>query len=142
MNLDLIEQSFEKIAPRAPQLASRFYDRLFRDFPQVRPMFQHLNPDDQQKKLIASLVFIVQNLRDNPKLTAYLEDLGYRHVSYGTQTEHYPAVGQTLLLTLAEFAGNFWTPEVATSWKEAVNLVAEVMLRGAARRSVQTAATA
>lgn len=138
MNIDVIESTFKLIAPRADQLANRFYDRLFMDFPAVKPLFANTDDAGQRQKLVASLVFIVENLRNPDKLSEYLEDLGQRHVGYGAEEAHYPAVGQTLLLTLAEFAGDAWTPEAANAWKEAVGAIAKHMLAGAARTASQT----
>lgn len=135
MNIDVIESTFKLIAPRADQLAGRFYDRLFMDFPAVKPLFANTDDAAQRQKLIASLVFIVENLRNPDKLTEYLENLGERYAAYGAEVGHYPAVGQTLLLTVAEFVGDAWTPEAANAWKEAVGAVAKHMLAGAARHS-------
>lgn len=112
------------------------------DFPAVKPMFANTDQQAQQQKLVASPVFIVENLRHPEKLTSYLEDLGDRHVDYGTKEEHYPAVGQTLLLTLAEFAGDAWTSEAARAWSQAVDAIAKAMLAGAARNvAAQTASS-
>ncbi len=138
MNIDVIESTFKLIAPRADQLAHRFYTRLFMDFPAVKPLFANTNDEAQRQKLVASLVFIVENLRNPDKLSKYLEEMGGRHVGYGAEEAHYPAVAQTLLLTLAEFTGDAWTPEAANAWKEAVGAIAKHMLAGAARTTGQT----
>ena len=52
--IELVQDSFAKVAPISEQAASLFYDRLFEVAPQVRAMF----PDDlteQRKKLMATL---------------------------------------------------------------------------------------
>ncbi len=135
MNVELLEKSFAVVAPKGEMLVHRFYDRLFRDYPQVKPMFEHLDQSEQERKLLASLVFIVQHLRDENKLVDFLKELGGRHVEYGTEADHYDAVATTLLLTLAEVAGDAWTEEVAQAWREALGVIKTVMLQGATAMS-------
>ena len=62
-NTELLEQSFNLLAPRAEELVARFYDRLFFRYPAVRPLFAHTQPKQQQTKLLASLKLVVNNLR-------------------------------------------------------------------------------
>ena len=131
LNVELIESSFEAVAPRAVQLADVFYDTLFRDHPEVRSLF----PDtmaEQKQKLISALALTVKSLREPEKLQNVLEDLGCRHVEYGAVEAHYPAVGQTLLKALAEVAGDAWNPELEGAWSEAYGAIQDLMLAGAA----------
>jgi hemoglobin-like flavoprotein len=127
----LIEESFEAVAPRGGALVARFYERLFHDFPEVEPMFAGTPPHAQQKKLLASLVLVVENLRKPDKLGPALEQLGIRHNDYGTLPEHYPAVGQTLLKTLAEFAGDLWGTELEEAWTAAYSAISGKMIEAA-----------
>jgi hypothetical protein len=46
-------------------------------------------------------------------------------------TEHYDAVGASLLATLKKFHGPLWTPELADTWAQAYGLVAKVMVAAA-----------
>ena len=103
-------------------------------------MFADTTPADQQKKLLASLVFVVENLRDTPKLVPYLKDMGARHVAYGTVPAHYDAVGTTLITTMIEFGGSQWTPEYTQAWKEAYGLSRDTMLEGASELAAKAGA--
>ncbi len=133
--IELIEQSFAAVAPRGEALAARFYDRLFADFPDVKPLFRS-EQKTQQKKLLASLVLVVNNLRNPEKLEEPLEQMGQRHLDYGVQDEQYGAVGATLLATLAEFAGSLWNAELAKAWTAAYTLISQRMIQSAAGASV------
>ena len=95
--IQLIEESFAAVAPQGAELVASFYDRLFNDFPAVKPMFANTTPAEQQKKLLSSLVLVVQNLRKPEVLGPALEQLGARHNEYGAVPTHYDAVGSTLL---------------------------------------------
>ena len=132
LNVELLEQSFKLVAPKGEALVSRFYERLFQKYPSVKPLFAHTSLAEQKKKLLASLVLVIQNLRRPDKLTEVLQALGARHVDYGAQPAHYDAVGENLLAVLGEFAGPAWTPEVKQAWTEAYGAITTIMLQGAA----------
>ena len=131
LNVELLERTFEMLKPQAEALVNRFYERLFDQYPAVQPMFAKTSMPEQKQKLLASLVLVIQNLRHPDKLVPALQQLGARHVSYGTKPEHYGAVAETLLTVMAEFAGPAWTPEVHQAWADALNAVAQIMLEGA-----------
>lgn len=126
--ITLIERSFDLLAPQAPELAKRFYDRLFADYPDVQPLFAHVDRDEQQKKLIGALGLLVRSLRDETRLRGIVRDLGTRHQDYGARPEHYPAVANTLLHVMSELAGDAWTEEVRAAWEQTLNTVAQTML--------------
>jgi hemoglobin-like flavoprotein len=60
-----------------------------------------------------------------------LRDMGARHVRYGAQPEYYPVVGEVLIASMAEIAGDAWTIEYELAWTEAFAIVAGAMLDGA-----------
>lgn len=129
---ELLEQSFAAVAPQGNELVDVFYRHLFADFPQVKPLFATVDMADQKHKLLASLKLAVGNLRRPGTLIPALEELGARHVGYGAEEAHYPAVGQTLLKSLAEVAGDDWTEELHEAWAEAYGKISAIMICGAA----------
>lgn len=129
--IERLEQSFDALSGRADELIERFYESLFGKHPQVRSMF----PEDmreQKKKLLASLVLVMKNLRTPDKLAAPLREMGQRHVGYGTQPEHYPVVRDTLVGVMADMAGDAWNEQLDQDWRGAIDAVAAIMLEGAA----------
>ena len=131
----LVQQSFAQVAPIADEAADLFYDRLFESAPGVRPLF----PDDmaeQKKKLMQMLATAVANLHRVDEILPALEDLGRRHVDYGTRSEHYDTVGEALLWTLEQDLGEAFTPEVEEAWTKTYTMIAEVMKAAAAELAV------
>ena len=126
--IELLEESFAALAPQGEALAARFYERLFDKYPEVKPLFEGIPIDGQQKKLLASLVLLVQNLHKPEILKDYLYSLGARHVQYGVIEAHYPLVAENLLAVMAEFAGELWTDEVKQAWQNTLNTVATIMI--------------
>ncbi|MFQ5507095.1 MAG: globin family protein [Planctomycetota bacterium] len=130
LNVELLESSFQAVAPKATGLADLFYETLFREHPEVRSLFPE-SMDVQKKKLVASLSTIVASLRKPEKLESFLHEIGERHVAYGATEAHYPVVGATLLKCLAQIAGPAWTPELEETWATAYSVISETMLSAA-----------
>jgi len=61
---EIVEETFAALAPQGEALATRFYERLFEKYPETTPLFDDISIKGQQKKLLASLVLLVQNLRN------------------------------------------------------------------------------
>jgi len=128
LNVPLLEKSFNALAPNVEQLVHRFYEELFKRFPQVRILFANTSPADQEKKLINALQLVVSNLRNVDTLAGALTTLGEKHQKYGAEAGHFTAVANTLLDVMQEFAGDLWTAEVKAAWQHALDVIARVML--------------
>ena len=132
LDLEALETSFDLVAPRGDELMDVFYRRLFEAAPAVRPLF----PTDlrrQKSMLLGALVLLRKSLRDLNAIVPKLRELGARHVAYGAQPEHYPVVGAVLIASLAEIAGDAWSPQLEQAWAAAYDVVAATMLDGAGR---------
>ncbi len=131
LNVEVLERSFAQIKPRATEFAASFYNNLFTDYPQAKPLFANTNMTEQQQHLVSSLVLVIDSLRKPEVLTDALKRLGAKHVKYGTIQEHYPMVGATLLKTFESYLGVDWTLEVKQAWTDAYEAIASIMLEGA-----------
>ena len=129
LQAEILEETFAALAPRGEELVERFYAELFRRYPGVRPLFADVKSETQQRKLLSALALVVRNLRKPEALTKVLSELGARHRGYGAQPDHYPAVSDTLLDVMAEMAGELWTPQVHRAWADALQVVADAMLK-------------
>ena len=131
LQIELLETSFQLIAPRGEAFVTAFYERLFTNYPQTRAFFASTDMKEQRKKLLGALALVVQNLRKPEVLASALKGLGQRHVAYGVRAEHYPIVGAVLLDTFADFLGERWTPTYHDAWAQAYQAVCTLMLEGA-----------
>ncbi|MGR3277154.1 globin family protein [Acaryochloris marina NIES-2412] len=131
LQVELLENSFAQVKPVATEFADRFYDNLFTDYPAAKPLFANTDIKQQSKKLLQSLVLVVENLRKPEVLGDALQGLGARHVQYGALPEHYPLVGNTLLKTFEQFLGSAWTDDVKQAWIDAYGAISTIMLDGA-----------
>jgi hemoglobin-like flavoprotein len=126
----LLKASLDVVAPRADALIASFYDRLFAAHPEVRPMFPAVM-DTQHERLLKAVIALVTHYENPDALLPALAHMGARHDGYGVRLEHYAAVGESLLATLREFAGDAWTPEIETAWTNAYTFAAGAMVKGA-----------
>jgi DNA-binding winged helix-turn-helix (wHTH) protein/hemoglobin-like flavoprotein len=130
-----LRSSFEHIVKNVPEVTTRFYDRLFAENPDLRPLFRRHMPV-QAKMMNDTLLAIIDRLEDAPWLRSSLAALGARHVEYGVTEEMYERVGGCLIATLADSAGpDVWTPPIAAAWRQAFDAITTLMMQGARARS-------
>lgn len=131
LEVELLRSSFELVAEREPYITKRFYEHLFEKYPQSRPLFSRNAPAKQQEMLQQALAAVIDNLEDVEWLSRELKALGSKHVGYGVTDEMYGWVGDALLTTLAEIAGDQWTPALSSAWTNAYGAIAGLMQEGA-----------
>ena len=128
--ISLVQKSWQKVLPIAPQAAEIFYTTLFEMDPSLKALF----PSDiaeQGKKLMAMLDTAVK-LLDNPdKLIPAVQNLGAKHLKYGAEPEHYDTVGAALLKTLAQGLGEDFTAATKKAWTVVYQTLATTMIDAA-----------
>ena len=135
LNAQVLEETFQRAKTEnggATPFGLRFYERLFEKYPAVRPLF-NTPPEEQQKKLMASIAAIVAGVRDTDRLIPYLQAMGIRHIQYGTESAHYQAVGENLVSVFEEHLSKEgqWTAEMKQAWEDALKVVSDVMIEAA-----------
>ncbi|MCE7989920.1 MAG: hemin receptor [Caldilinea sp. CFX5] len=128
--ITLVQQSWQSIAPIAPQAAELFYQNLFAADPSLKALF-HSDMRDQGHKLMKIIGAAVNKLDDTATLLPIVTALGRRHAGYGVQAAHYQTVGAALLTTLGQGLGDAFTPAVKDAWSEVYGLLAEIMVAAA-----------
>lgn len=125
-SIRLVQLSWAKVAPIAPQAADIFYERLFTLDPGLKPLFTG-DMGTQGAKLMQMIGVAVGKLDQIPVLLPVLRGLGRRHADYGVKDHHYETVAAALLATLAKGLGDQFTPAVRTAWIEVYGVIADTM---------------
>ncbi|GJM20584.1 MAG: flavohemoprotein [Planctomycetota bacterium] len=133
MNISLLRESFNLVRPHADAVAQDFYATLFSTYPQVKPLFKNADPAEQRRKLMASVAAVVAAADEPEVLEPVLEAMGARHVDYGVSADMYAPVTHTMMGALARAAGEAWTPELASSWLAALEMVSARMIEAQQR---------
>lgn len=126
----LVKESWAKVLPIQEQAAELFYNRLFEQYPEVKPYFKG-NMKEQGRKLMAMLNTAVSGLDNLENLIEPLKASGKAHKGCGVKAEDYDKVGASFLWTLEQGLGDEFTPEVKDAWVTTYTAVAEVMIDGA-----------
>jgi len=134
IDVEKLEESFDLVAPHGDELVRVFYAKLFEAAPSVQPLFADVDMERQRAALLNMLIVLRESLQDLDDIVPDLEELGARHVDYGAKPEHYPVVGEVLIGSMAQVAGDAWKSEYTAAWEEAFPVVQGVMLSGAAAR--------
>ena len=129
--ITLVQTSYQRLGPRRPDMAARFYQELFRRNPALRPLFT-TDLAEQQVRFAAKLTELIEALPRLDDLLAHTRALGARHVAYGVRAADYQTVRAALLDALAAVLGEDFDPPTREAWTLAYNLMAETMLEGAA----------
>lgn len=123
-----LQRSFARVE-QAQAFAARFYDRLFAQRPDVRPLFA-ADLAEQQRKLGHMLAVVVSGLSHFDALRGAVAALGRGHVAYGVGEAHYAAVGAALIWSLeGEPAG--LAPDEREAWIEVYGFLSTVMMQAA-----------
>ncbi|MFG2196103.1 globin domain-containing protein [Streptomyces sp. NPDC048639] len=135
----LIRRTLAEIGPVADKVISYFYAMLFVRHPDVRVLFPAAM-DTQRDRLLHALLTAAEHVDDADTLTEYLVGLGRGHRKYGTVSDHYPAVGESLLLALERYATKSWDAETEAAWVRAYTAMSQIMIDAAAEDEVKAPA--
>eukprot|EP00980_Cylindrotheca_fusiformis_P012420 scaffold3046_cov105-Cylindrotheca_fusiformis.AAC.19 len=111
-----------------------FYDRLFDQYPEVRPMFQN-DMKVQYRKLYSAVSLAVKSLDNVDALLPVLKDLGRKHAKYGVLRPHYAAVCDCFLYTMNSYIFSQmpqgcaiqYALEVSDSWEWVLTFIGNIM---------------
>ncbi len=127
-----LPESWERVAKSGDEVPLFFYSHLFIARPDLRALFP-VSMSAQRDKLVGALGRVVSDIDRFEESRQFLEQLGRDHRRFSVVAEHYGSVGESLFATLEHFLGAEWTPDLATEWRTAYGLVAEVMVQAAER---------
>ncbi len=129
--IKLVKSSWETVSALDPvTVGDLFYNRVFEIAPAARAMFRQ-PMDEQSKKLMATLSFIISKLNKLEDIVSEVVKLSKRHVQYGVQRGHYIIVGEALLWTLEKGLGENWNDELEQAWAACYNILSNAMINAA-----------
>jgi len=128
--IEVVQNTFNKVRPMSGTAAQLFYNRLFDVDPSVRALFKG-DMNEQGAKLMHMIGVAVAGLSSPESIASAVAELGRRHVGYGVGEGHYTTVRETLLWTLKQGLGADFTPEAEVAWGNAYDFLAAVMQQAA-----------
>lgn len=125
-----IRRTWAKAAAAGDLVGQIFYAKLFDIAPASRAMFPDAM-DDQARKLLQTLNWIIDHLDDADALVPAAQNLAVRHVKFGVTAEHYPAVGEALIATLRQGLSAEFDEEDEAAWLRTYAQLSGVMISAA-----------
>jgi hemoglobin-like flavoprotein len=131
INVDLLKEHLIEVSEHEAELTDRLYESLFAKRPDAVELFGTYSRANQQRMMTETLGAVLNMLDHEHWLDAYVHAMGSRHqFSYETPSDMYPPYAEAMLEALAAVSGSDWTPELARSWKAALDRVNEMMTAG------------
>jgi len=132
--MGISEKTIEICKSTAPALTlhgeaitTRMYEILFANYPETRVLFGDA-PEDQHKRLAASIVAYASNIDNLGALSKAVESMAKKHVKTKVKPEHYPMVGVSLLEAIKDVLGDVATEDVIEAWKEAYFFLGDILI--------------
>ena len=125
--VEMVQQSWEKVKPVMQATGEVFYHKLFERAPQIRHLFKD-DVTEQAGRLAYMLTYIVSRLDKLDTVVEDIQKLAVRHNKYGAKPEHYEIVGECLLATLEEGLGKDWNIQLKKAWGTAYGILANAMI--------------
>jgi len=128
--IEVIKAITPAVAANAVVITRNFYQRLFRENPEVQAYFNqaHQHSGGQQNALAGAICAYFSHIDRPADLGPAIELIAQKHCSLGIQPEHYPIVGKHLLAAIKDVMGDAATDDVLAEVSNAYQFLAQVCI--------------
>src|SRR5688572_1891504 len=126
--IQIVEQSFRAISGRGESFITRFYEIFFAAYPKADELFAQTDWPNQTRKMLLTIMLVVDNLRDATHVKKMLHEANLVHQKFTLQAHDFAALTDAMISTMAEFSGDTWTSETETAWRAAFDKITAIML--------------
>lgn len=118
---EIIKATVPVLKEHGEKITKRFYQMMFENHPELKNIFNQTNQrEGKQPRALANTVYAVALHIDN--LEAILPNvvsIVHKHKSLNIKPEHYPIVGEHLLLAIKDVLGDAATDDIIDAWAKA-----------------------
>lgn len=128
---DIVKSTVPLLETGGEALTTHFYKGLFRDHPEVRPLFNqaHQASGDQPRALANGVLMYAKHIDRLEALGPLAQQIVAKHVALQVLPEHYPMVGDSLLRAIREVLGaDIATDAVIEAWAAAYGQLADLLI--------------
>ncbi|ANC76204.1 nitric oxide dioxygenase [Fictibacillus phosphorivorans] len=128
--IEVIKSTVPVLQVHGEAITSRFYEMLFQKYPELLNIFNHANQKKgrQQAALANAVYAAAANIDKLESIIPVVKGIAHKHRSLGVKPEHYPVVGENLLLAIKDVLGDAATDEIINAWAEAYGVIADVFI--------------
>ncbi|WP_300381678.1 globin domain-containing protein [Clostridium sp.] len=128
--IDIVKSTVPAIRAQGLEITSVFYKTMFERNPEVKSFFNMDKQDsgEQPKALALTILAAAQNIDNLEAIIPVAKRIGEIHCRLNIKPEHYPIVGENLLIAIKEVLGAVATDEIIDAWGQAYGVIAEVFI--------------
>ncbi|SDM58648.1 nitric oxide dioxygenase [Fictibacillus solisalsi] len=128
--IDIIKSTVPVLEIHGKAITTRFYSNLFTKHPELLNIFNHANQKKgRQQTALANAVYAAAAHIDKLEtILPAVKQIAQKHRSLGIKPEHYPIVGENLLIAIKEVLGDAATPEIIEAWGKAYGVIADAFI--------------
>lgn len=128
--IDVIKSTVPVLEIHGEKITSRFYEMMFTNHPELLNIFNHANQKQgRQQKALANTVYAAAKYIDQLEaIVPVVKQIAHKHRSLGIKAEHYPIVGNHLIMAIKDVLGDAATDEILQAWTDAYGVIADVFI--------------
>ncbi|WP_026907066.1 NO-inducible flavohemoprotein [Paucisalibacillus globulus] len=128
--IDIIKSTVPVLEKHGTDITKRFYQMMFENYPELKNIFNQTNQrKGDQPKALANTVYAAAKYIDKLEtILPVVKQIAQKHRSLNIKPEHYPIVGENLLLAIKDVLGDAATEEIITAWEKAYGVIADVFI--------------
>ncbi|MDG5789739.1 NO-inducible flavohemoprotein [Evansella sp. AB-P1] len=129
--IEIIKSTVPVLAEHGEAITKRFYEMMFKNHPELLNIFNHANQKQgKQPKALANTIYAAAQYIDNLEaILPVVKQIAHKHRSLEIKAEHYPIVGEHLLLAIKDVLGDAATDEIIDAWGRAYGIIADVFIQ-------------
>ncbi|MFB6466554.1 NO-inducible flavohemoprotein [Cytobacillus sp. Hz8] len=128
--IDIIKSTVPVLEVHGEAITKRFYQMMFTNHPELLNIFNHANQKQgRQQKALANTVYAAAQYIDQLEtILPVVTQIAHKHRSLGIKPEHYPIVGEHLILAIKDVLKEAATDEIIDAWTEAYGIIADAFI--------------
>ncbi len=128
--INIIKSTVPVLEVHGTAITTTFYKNLFEAHPELFNIFNHTNQKKgrQQTALANTVLAAAKYIDQLETIVPVVKQIAQKHRSLGIKPEHYPIVGEHLLIAIKEVLGDAATEEIIHAWADAYGVIAQVFI--------------
>lgn len=128
--IKIIHSTIPILQDKGVEITSKFYKRMFEQHPELRNMFNQPNHKQglQSTALATAVLAAAQNIEDLSPIVPVVIPIAHKHCGLEVLPEHYPIVGENLLIAIQEVTGLKADDPIIQTWGKAYGEIADVFI--------------
>lgn len=132
-----IKETIPVLKEHGTKIATRFYDILFQQHPDLKSTFNmsnqrrvnEISSSPQAASLASFLLGFASRCKNIDLFLNEVKSVAHKHVSFNVRPEQYPIVASCFLDAIKDVLGNAASFEVLSSWKKGILFLANIFIQ-------------